>query len=206
MSARCFGGILARVPHEGPLPKAPMLLSLPTYRSFTFLLIVHFLFETGTSSVQGCVHPYAPHMERWPNPRHPKRGTHSQPPFPKIERIGIFSDGDSSKEAQADLVQKTRFRLVSEAVDGAEPVYEPCVVLTKRGEASWIECFKMEVAGDIIRGRRPHEARLKAQSAKRKAAKAFKEQKRDSVKAESIAAVVRRVKAKSSAVAPAAAP
>ena len=31
-------------------------------------------------------------------------------------------------------------------------------VETKRSEASWVACFKMEVAADIIGGRRPHEA------------------------------------------------
>ena len=110
----------------------------------------------------------------------------------KRYRDMTYHGGDSSKEAQAAVVTQTRFRLVREAADGVEALYEPFEVQTKRGQASWVACFQMEVAGDIIRGRRPHEARLAAQSAKRKAAKAYADKKRDSVKTEALAAVDRR--------------
>jgi hypothetical protein len=71
----------------------------------------------------------------------------------KRYRDMTYSGGDSSKEAQAILEKQTRFRLVREAADGVEAVYEPYFVERKRGEASWVACFQMEVAGDIIRGR-----------------------------------------------------
>ena len=93
-----------------------------------------------------------------------------------------YHGGDSSKEAQAAYVLQTRFWLVSEAADGVEAVYAPYEVETKRGQASWVSCFQMEVAGDIIRGKRPHEARLAALSAKWRETKAHKDSKRDSVK------------------------
>ena len=120
----------------------------------------------------------------------------------KRYRDMTYHGGDSSKEAQAAVVKQTRFRIVREAANGEEAVYEPYEVETKRGQSSWVACFEMEVAGDIIRGRRPHEARLAALSAKRRAAKAHRDMGRDSVKKETLAAVVRRVKAKSSAAAP----
>ena len=91
MLKRCVGGILGRVPREGHLPKTPMIRSPRTFRSLPVLLIVHFCFETGTSSIQGYVRPIAPHMQMWSHHWHPKRGTHSQPPFPEIERLQIFS-------------------------------------------------------------------------------------------------------------------
>ena len=64
----------------------------------------------------------------------------------KRYRDMTYAGGDSSKQAQAEPVMQTRFRLVHEAADGNEAVYEPYVVKTKRGEASWVACFKMEVA------------------------------------------------------------
>ena len=84
--------------------------------------------------------------------------------------------------------------MVREASNGNEAVYEPYTVKTARHEASWVACFQMEVASDIIRGQRPHEAQLTAQSGKRKAAKALKDSKRDAVKDEGVAAVDRCVK------------
>ena len=63
MPVRCVGGILARVPHVGPLPKTPMIRYPRTRRSFAVLLIVNYLFETGTSSIQGYVRPLAPPIE-----------------------------------------------------------------------------------------------------------------------------------------------
>ena len=120
----------------------------------------------------------------------------------KRYRDMTYHGGDSSKEAQATVVKQTRFRLVREAADGNEAVYESYVVETKRGQASWIACFAMEVAGDIIRGRRPHEAQLALKSGKRKAVKAHRDARRSIVKAETLASVDRQVKAKLSAAAP----
>ena len=97
---------------------------------------------------------------------------------------------------------QTRFRLVHEAADGNEAVYEPYVVKTKRGEASWVASFKMEVASDIIRGHRPHTRELKERGEKQKAKKRQKDQQRDSVKSDTMAEVDRRVKSRSTAVAP----
>ena len=124
----------------------------------------------------------------------------------KRYRDMTFHGGDSSKEAQAAVVRQTRFRLVHEAANGVEAVYEPHEVETKRGQASWVACFQMEVAADIIRGQRPHEAHLLAQSAKRAAKKKFNDAKRDAVKAECVASVVRRVVARSRPTAAVAAP
>ena len=112
----------------------------------------------------------------------------------KRYRDMTYHGGDSSKEAQASLVTQTRFRLVREAADGVEAVYEPYEVETKRGQASWVACFQMEVAGDIIRGRRPHEARLSGSECEAEGSESARDKKRDSVKAEALAAVDRRVK------------
>jgi hypothetical protein len=121
----------------------------------------------------------------------------------KRYRDMTYHGGDSRKEAQAALVMQKRFRLVREAAGGVEAVYEQYEVEKKRGQSSWVACFQMEVAGDIIRGgARPHEARLAAQSALRAAKKACADKKRDAFKTEMLAAVTRRVKAKSSAAAP----
>ena len=120
----------------------------------------------------------------------------------KRYRDMTYAGGDSSKQAQAEPVMQTRFRLVHEAADGNEAVYEPYIVKTKRGEASWVACFKMEVASDIIRGHRPHARELKERGEKQKAKKRLKDQQRDSVKSETMAEVDRRVKSRSTAVAP----
>ena len=113
-----------------------------------------------------------------------------------------YNGGNSSKEAQATAEVQTRFRLVSEAADGVEAVYEPYTVERKRGEASWVACFKMEVAADIIRGRRPHARELKERGEKQKAKKRLKDEQRDCMKAETLAEVDRRVKSRSTATAP----
>ena len=120
----------------------------------------------------------------------------------KRYRDMTYHGGDSSKEARATAEKQTRFRLVREAADGNEAVYEPYTVDKKRGEASWVACFAMEVAGDIIRGRRPHEAQLALKSGKRKAVKAHRDATRSSVKAETLASVDRKVRAKLIAAAP----
>ena len=85
---------------------------------------------------------------------------------------------------------------MSEAADGVEAVYEPYQVETKRSVASWVACFKVEVAADIVRGMRPHEAQLLQQRAKKKAQKAHRDGKCTAVKGKVIAAVDRRVKQK----------
>jgi hypothetical protein len=120
----------------------------------------------------------------------------------KRYRDMTYNGGDSSKEAQAKPVFQTRFKLVREASDGCEAVYEPYQVQTKRGEASWVACFRMEVSADIIRGRRPHERELTEQGAKQKAKKRVKDAQRDSMKAETMAEVDRRVKSRTTAAAP----
>ena len=114
----------------------------------------------------------------------------------KRYRDMTFHGGDSSKEAQAKGIEQVRWRLVSEASAGTEAVYEHYTVQTARAEASWIACFKMEVAADIIRGQRPHEAQLLAAQGKRKASKLYRDAKRDRVKQETVAAVVRNVKSR----------
>ena len=114
----------------------------------------------------------------------------------KRYRDMTYQGGDSSKEAQETVVNQTRFRLVREARDGVEALYEPYFVQTKRGQASWVACFQMEVAGDIIRGRRPHEAQKLAESGKRKASEKHRDSIRDRVKAETQAEVGRCVKAR----------
>jgi hypothetical protein len=104
-----------------------------------------------------------------------------------------YGGGDSSKQAQAEMVTQTRFKLVTEASDGCEAVYEPYTVKTKRHEASWVACFKMEVAADILVGRRPHKRQMAEQDSKRKALKAHKDAQRDKTKTETLAEVDRRV-------------
>ena len=99
-----------------------------------------------------------------------------------------YHGGDSSKEAQAVGVVQTRWRLVREAANGVEAVYEPYTVETSRAEASWVACFRMEVAADIVRGSRPHERALTAALGKRKAAKMWRDSKRDKLKKEGVAA------------------
>ena len=108
-----------------------------------------------------------------------------------------YHGGDSSKEAQAAGVVQTRWRLLSEAANGVEAVYEPYDVKTTRVDASWVACFKMEAAADIVRGSRPHERSLTMALGKRKAAKAWHDSQRDKVKKESIAAAVRCVQIES---------
>ena len=49
-----------------------------------------------------------------------------------------YHGGDSSKEAQEILVKQTRFKLLHEAADGVEAVYEAYEVERKRGHASWV--------------------------------------------------------------------
>ena len=119
----------------------------------------------------------------------------------KRYRDMTYHGGDSSKEAQAAEVTQTRFRLVREAADGLEAEYEPYSVKTKRGEASWVACFKMEVAADLLRGLRPHQRELSEKGAKQKAKKRVKDAKRDLCKAETMAEVDRRVKSRSTALA-----
>ena len=67
----------------------------------------------------------------------------------KRYRDMTYHGGDSSKEARATVEKQTRFRLVREAANGNEAVYEPYTVDKKRGEASWVACFAMEVADDL---------------------------------------------------------
>ena len=109
-----------------------------------------------------------------------------------------FHGGNSSKDSQAAGVVQTRWRLVREAANGVEAVYEPYDVKTARAEASWVACFKMEVAADMIRGTRLHEKALTAAMGKRKAAKAFGYSKRDKMKKEGVAAAVCSVLTESS--------
>ena len=108
-----------------------------------------------------------------------------------------YHGGDSSKAAMAAGVVQTRWRLVHEAADGIEAVYEPYSVETSRAEASWVACFKMEVAADLVRGSRPHERSLTAAMGKRKAAKAWHNSMRDKIKKEGVAAAVRCVQTES---------
>jgi hypothetical protein len=89
--------------------------------------------------------------------------------------------GDSRKEAQATKKTITRYRVVTEANDGAEAVYEPYQVEAKRQEASWVVCMKMQVAADLLAARRPHKADLHGRG-KRKHAKAICDVVRDAVK------------------------
>ena len=93
--------------------------------------------------------------------------------------------GDSSKEAQATQTTATRYRIVAEAKDGVEAVYEPYTVQVKRHEASWVACMKMQVAADLLAARRPHKADQRGKG-KRAFAKAAKDVTRDAVKAESV--------------------
>ena len=109
-----------------------------------------------------------------------------------------YHGGDSSKEAQAAGVVKTRWRLLSEAANGVEAVYEPYEVKTTRAQASWVACFQMEVAADIVRGSRPHEKQLTSLIGKRKAAKSWHDSKRDKLKKEGVAAALLCLQAESS--------
>ena len=96
--------------------------------------------------------------------------------------------GDSSKEAQAAPVKQTRYRLVRSARDGMEAVYAPYEVEVAHNEASWVVCMKLQVAADILASRRPHQLEVD-NAAKRQAAKRKRDEKRDSVKAESVASL-----------------
>ena len=78
-----------------------------------------------------------------------------------------------------------RYRLVSEATDGAEAVYEEVPVSMRRADASWVSCMKMQVAADLLASRRLHHQETGRQGA-RKAAKRARDISRDEVKAEQI--------------------
>ena len=97
-----------------------------------------------------------------------------------------YHGGDSSKEGQATLVEQKRYRLLHEARNGVEAVYEEHTVKVPRHHASWIECMKMQVAADLLVARRPYHGALKDMG-KRNAAKKARRAARDGVKAEAIA-------------------
>ena len=96
-----------------------------------------------------------------------------------------FWGGDSSADAQAKKITATRYRVVTEAKDGEEAVYEPYTVEVTRHKASWVACMKMQVAADLLAARRPHKADERGK-AKRAHAKAAQDASRDAVKMESV--------------------
>ena len=99
--------------------------------------------------------------------------------------------GDSSKAAQETTVMQKRYRLIREASEGEEAVYEQFTVPVQRHHASWIECMKMQVAADLLASRRPHEADQAIKKAKRAAAKRARDSERDDVKGEVEAVMVK---------------
>ena len=99
--------------------------------------------------------------------------------------------GDSSKEAQQKTVMSKRYRLVRDAKDGEEAVYEQYTMPLPRHHSSWIECMKMQVAADLLAARRPHHADIAAGKAKRAAGKRARDEARDAVKAEAVAEMVK---------------
>ena len=100
--------------------------------------------------------------------------------------------GGSSKLGKRDeKVKQMRWRMIREALNGNEAEYESYVVQVPRQQASWVACMHMQVAQDILAGRRLHVADEKGKG-KRLAAKKAKAEQRDIVKAESVTSVKRR--------------
>lgn len=93
--------------------------------------------------------------------------------------------GDSSAAGQEKKVTVTRYKLVAEAEDGQEAVYEPYAVLVDRQQASWVACMQMQVAADLLASRRPHKADERGKG-KRAYAKSQNDLKRDAVKVETM--------------------
>ena len=54
----------------------------------------------------------------------------------KRYRDMTYHGGDSSKEAQAAVVKQTRFRIVREAADGEEAVYDASRTRSRRSAAN----------------------------------------------------------------------
>ena len=108
----------------------------------------------------------------------------------RFRDIMTYWGGDSSKKAQANKVKQTRFKLVSEAANGVEAVYQAYDVHLPRTEASWVRCMKMQVAADVLASQRPQQAELDRKSGKRQATKRARAEARDSLKQESIASLL----------------